>query len=385
MCHSLWLLTAACLASGVDQLSPTEDATAPPKSMPAVLAAQLACPDSFPPCPRKRCSMLERLHRRWQQVCGHADCAPEAALVPPPAKPSDCVKPCETVGSSLSPAPCQCCTCSSGCTCPCSNAGVPSRAAVAPCAGGEPCTQSWLSLIENAGPPTSQAAAKPGTKLPALLYGNDGMTFSPASAPATAGSRNGGKLRPLSPYSPTPGLSSKPEPVPVVTDVQVSGARAINPETPTRKVDTKDRLFDPPAMKFDPLTQKPDAPARKCDNVIQTAAISLAPAGPDITWTYLNRAGCAADYSRLTGQLSYVHTGGGLWVVRYAPLDGEDRYGGSVVLAPVVSMDRYKDGDLVSVTGEVLNDGQRASKFLGGPLYRATSVTLVDRLTKGAE
>ena len=119
--------------------------------------------------------------------------------------------------------------------------------------------------------------------------------------------------------------------------------------------------------------------------MIQTAAIALAPAGPDIVLTYLGRSSCSADYSRLTGQLSYVHTGGGLWVVRYAPLDGDDRYGGSVVLAPVVSMDSYKEGDLVSVTGEVLNDGQRTSKFLGGPLYRTTSVTLLDRPARGAE
>jgi hypothetical protein len=100
---------------------------------------------------------------------------------------------------------------------------------------------------------------------------------------------------------------------------------------------------------------------------------------------YFKRSSCSADYSRVTGQLSYVHTGGGLWVVRYAPIDGEDRYGGSVVLAPVVSMDHFKEGDLVSLTGEVLNDGQRASRFLGGPLYRATSVTLIDRLGRGAE
>ena len=47
--------------------------------------------------------------------------------------------------------------------------------------------------------------------------------------------------------------------------------------------------------------------------------------------------------------------------MRYAPVDREDRYGGSVVLASVVNMDDYKDGDLVSVVGEVLNDGHRAA------------------------
>jgi hypothetical protein len=251
-----------------------------------------------------------------------------------------------------------------------------------------------------------QAEASLRAQLPARLSDNDGMTVSSASVPAPVGPRDGVKLNPPLAYLPEPGFASKPEPVPVITDVQVSEvretseaskaselseatklseAKAIVPEAPARTVASKDKLFDPPAMKFDPFTQKPDAPAKKLDNVIQTAAIALAPAGPDIALTNLNRAGCAADYSRLTGQLSYVHTGGGVWVVRYAPLDGDDRYGGSVVLAPVVSMDSYKEGDLVSVTGEVLNDGQRTSKFLGGPLYRTTSVTLLDRPARGAE
>jgi len=424
MSHSLWLLTAACLASGVDHPSTIEDVTAPPHSMPAVVAAPLVSQGSSAPCPQKRCSIVERLHRRWQELCGHADWVPAAVPVTLAAKPSDCVKPGEMLSSNPWPAPGQCCTYSSGCPCPCPNPGAPSCAAVAPDASGKPSTQSWLSIMEQACPAAGQpcaaacpvdvknpcpapavknscqAAANPRAQVPALLNGNDGMTLSPASAPAPAGASDGVKLqRPLA-YLPPPDFLSKPEPVPVITDVQVSEAseakaalpetpvseaQAALPETPARKVAATDRLFDPPAMKVDPFTEKPDAPAKKLDNVIQTAAIALAPAGPDIVLTYLGRSSCAADYSRLTGQLSYVHTGGGLWVVRYAPLDGDDRYGGSVVLAPVVSMDSYKEGDLVSVTGEVLNDGQRTSKFLGGPLYRTTSVTLLDRPVRGAE
>src|SRR5438128_11407967 len=93
MSHSLWLLTAACLASGVDQLSTTKDATVPPKSMPAVVAAPLVSQGESTACAQKRCSILERLHRRWQELCGHADWVPAAAPVALAAKPSDCVKP----------------------------------------------------------------------------------------------------------------------------------------------------------------------------------------------------------------------------------------------------------------------------------------------------
>ncbi len=99
----------------------------------------------------------------------------------------------------------------------------------------------------------------------------------------------------------------------------------------------------------------------------------------EIAKEYLPRVGHDAEYHRITGQLIYVHADKGLWVVRYAPVDREDRYGGSVVLAPVVNMDAYQDGDLVTINGDILNEG-RASRYLGGPAYRTTSMRLEDRI-----
>jgi len=49
-----------------------------------------------------------------------------------------------------------------------------------------------------------------------------------------------------------------------------------------------------------------------------------------------------------------------------------------VVLKPAAEMKNFREGDLVSVNGEVLTDG-RASKYLGGPLYRVTSINMIDR------
>ena len=100
----------------------------------------------------------------------------------------------------------------------------------------------------------------------------------------------------------------------------------------------------------------------------------------EISKHYLDKVANADDYGWVTGQLFYIHVHAdqGLWVVRYAPLDKEDRYGGSVVLAPVTSMTGFQEGDLVTVHGEVLNQG-RASRYLGGPLYRGFSVDLKDR------
>jgi hypothetical protein len=94
---------------------------------------------------------------------------------------------------------------------------------------------------------------------------------------------------------------------------------------------------------------------------------------------YESRVGHAPDYSWITGQLFFVHADGGLWVLRYAPLWQEDPNGGSVVLARDLPMDNVREGDLVTVHGQLVSL-QRVSHFLGGPQYQATSLTLVQRL-----
>jgi hypothetical protein len=92
---------------------------------------------------------------------------------------------------------------------------------------------------------------------------------------------------------------------------------------------------------------------------------------------YETRVDRAADYGWLTGQLFFVHADGGLWVLRYAPLGKEDKHGGSVILARDRQMDSYREGDLVTVHGEIVK--QKGSVFLGGPLYRTDSIELIDR------
>ena len=82
--------------------------------------------------------------------------------------------------------------------------------------------------------------------------------------------------------------------------------------------------------------------------------------------------GHANDYSWLVGRLQRVHMQGGRWKIRYAPLDKEDRWGGSVVLAPDIRLDRYEDGDDIYVEGEILSS--RASLYIAGPLYRIQTV-----------
>lgn len=85
----------------------------------------------------------------------------------------------------------------------------------------------------------------------------------------------------------------------------------------------------------------------------------------------------ATTSNSLTGQLSFVHADGGMWVLRYASLAKEDPNGGSVVLTRDRQMDTYREGDTVTVEGEII--APRASVFLGAPLYRVQAIQLVDR------
>jgi hypothetical protein len=98
----------------------------------------------------------------------------------------------------------------------------------------------------------------------------------------------------------------------------------------------------------------------------------------ELSRRYESRVKRAADYSWITGQLFYVHADGGLWVLRYAPIGQEDPHGGGVILARNQVMDSYREGDLVTVKGEMLQE-ERSSIFLGAPLYRALDIQLVDR------
>lgn len=93
---------------------------------------------------------------------------------------------------------------------------------------------------------------------------------------------------------------------------------------------------------------------------------------------FQRKIGRADDCSWVTGQLFYVHADGGKWILRYAAVDEEDKYGGSVVLAPAVNMKNFREGDLVSVTGHILSEA-RASKYLGGPLYRVETIDMMER------
>ncbi len=100
--------------------------------------------------------------------------------------------------------------------------------------------------------------------------------------------------------------------------------------------------------------------------------------GLQVDKKYEPKVGHEQDYSWVTGHLFYVHADGGKWVVRYAMPGEVDKYGGSIVLAPGVEMKNYREGDLVCVYGEILDEG-RTSQSLGGALYRVNSIMMIER------
>lgn len=82
--------------------------------------------------------------------------------------------------------------------------------------------------------------------------------------------------------------------------------------------------------------------------------------------------GHSTDYKRLVGRLQRVHVPGGEWKLRYAPLDQQDEWGGSVVLAPDVRLENFDDDTVVYVEGEIIV--KRPSLYLTGPLFRIRDI-----------
>jgi hypothetical protein len=99
---------------------------------------------------------------------------------------------------------------------------------------------------------------------------------------------------------------------------------------------------------------------------------------PQLNKEFDKKVGNAEDYSWITGQLFFVHADGGMWMIRYASQDQEDKFGGSVVLAPAVNMKNFREGDLVCIHGAVLKQ-ERANVHLGGALYRVDHIDLIER------
>ncbi len=94
---------------------------------------------------------------------------------------------------------------------------------------------------------------------------------------------------------------------------------------------------------------------------------------------YRDKIGHDGKYGWVTGQLVRLQSDRDLvWVVVYATPEVVDPHGGCLLLNPAVDMMNFRDGDLVSVRGELLNGGQPTQHF-GMRMYRAAEVNLIER------
>jgi hypothetical protein len=79
--------------------------------------------------------------------------------------------------------------------------------------------------------------------------------------------------------------------------------------------------------------------------------------------------GHAEDYSWIKGELQFGHARNA-WRVRFASIDEEDRYGGSVTLTEEGPMEEYKDGQLVHIEGRLVDPESRDPS----PEYRVRAI-----------
>jgi hypothetical protein len=115
-----------------------------------------------------------------------------------------------------------------------------------------------------------------------------------------------------------------------------------------------------------------------------TPAAAKSETGPKLPFDSARRHGLrgehAADFSTITGQLTFAHVDGGVWVLRYADLGTEDANGGSVILARDARLSKYREGDVIRVEGRIVDS--KGSSRLGGPLYQVRVINLIDRPTR---
>ncbi len=117
---------------------------------------------------------------------------------------------------------------------------------------------------------------------------------------------------------------------------------------------------------LEPLSDEP---------VAEPESIAPVEIGPDVK-SRSDMYGHAEDYSWLKGRLQKVHVPGVEWKIRYSPIDEVDQFGGSMVLAPDIRMEDFKNLELVYIKGRQLSG--RPSLYVTGPLYRVESIHRLD-------
>jgi hypothetical protein len=156
--------------------------------------------------------------------------------------------------------------------------------------------------------------------------------------------------------SPSTEESIKPAPVPASEEA---------PPLPLKEVPVREESPAAPEITIDP-----DSPTKS----IPTESTSLFVGLTEVTPTSFEEQGPhAADFSWIVGELGYQHSRGGVWTVRYLPLDRTDVHGGQVILNKDPRLAEFKEGDIVRIEGRISK--RSASR---PPTYRITAISKVE-------
>jgi len=183
---------------------------------------------------------------------------------------------------------------------------------------------------------------------------------------------------PLAPAAPLPHAGAPLPHAPAYHGTPVPSGPVTAPPVEIKKLPADVKPVEPPKVIEQPKGKTLGAIPAKPEITPAGAKSETGVKSPfDSARRHDERLAHAADYSKLTGLLQYVHADGGLWVLRYASLAEEDANGGSVIIHRDGKMANYREGDLVTVEGEVT--AKKGSSRLGAPLYQVRTINLVDR------
>ena len=145
---------------------------------------------------------------------------------------------------------------------------------------------------------------------------------------------------------------------------KVSSARAENKTAPAPLAETKLTLVEKPAEPV--ATEDAAGPNVEKEPVVKRRSNSDNTANPAF--------GHAQDYSWVCGELKHYDVSN-VWRVRYASVEEEDRYNGSVTLMGAGPMTEFKSGQIVRVCGHLAD----ADSSVPNPVYVVDNIQPADQ------
>jgi hypothetical protein len=118
-----------------------------------------------------------------------------------------------------------------------------------------------------------------------------------------------------------------------------------------------------------PATGDKDAPEIDKEGKSAASSEEKAPRLPAPSDTDAVSLGHARDYSSITGELKHYEISN-VWRLRYSESDEHDRYNGSVTLMGAGSLSKFKNGQVVHVTGHLAD----AESSAPNPVYVVDSI-----------